>query len=62
MFTKIMTIDGVPETALKGSMRDFRVMEGADLLGRCNAFYGWQDNRRQSGTWAFSRSTETGPA
>ena len=62
MFTKSMTIDGVPETALKGSMRDFRVMEGADLLGRCNAFYDWQDNRRQSGTWPFSRSTETGPA
>lgn len=57
-----MTIDGVPETALMGSMRDFRVMEGEDLLARCNAFYAWQDNRRQSGTWPFSRSTETGPA
>lgn len=62
MFNKTMTIDGVPETALKGSMRDFRVMEGIDLLGRCDAFYAWQDNRRQSGTWPFSRSTETGPA
>ncbi len=56
------TIDGVPETALQGSMRDFRVMEGRDLLGRCNQFYTWQDNRRQSGTWPFSRATETGPA
>lgn len=62
MSTKKMTIDGVPEAALKGSMRDFRVMEGADLLGRCNAFYNWQDTRRQAGTWPFSRSTETGPA
>jgi glycine C-acetyltransferase len=62
MFNKTMTIDGVPETALKGSMRDFRVMEGADLLGRCNAFHAWQDNRRQSGTWPFARSTEQGPA
>lgn len=62
MFNNTMTIDGVPETALKGSMRDFRVMEGADLVGRCDAFYSWQDNRRQSGTWPFSRSTETGPA
>lgn len=43
-------------------MRDFRVMEGPDLLGRCNAFYAWQDNRRRSHTWPFSRSTETGPA
>lgn len=62
MFNNIMTIDGVPETALKGSMRDFRVMEGPDLLGRCDAFYNWQANRRRSGTWPFSRSTETGPA
>lgn len=62
MSIKSMTIDGVPETALRGSMRDFRVPEGADLLGRCGGFYAWQNNRRQSGTWPFSRSTETGPA
>ncbi len=62
MFNKPTTIDGVPETALQGSMRDFRVMEGSDLLARCGAFYNWQDNRRQSGTWPFSRATETGPA
>lgn len=29
---------------------------------RCGAFYAWQDTRRRSGTWPFSRSTETGPA
>lgn len=57
-----MTIDGVPETALQGSMRDFRVLGGKDLLARCDVFYDWQDARRQSGTWPFSRSTETGPA
>ena len=62
MYTNKMSIDGVPETALKGSMRDFRVMEGADLLGRCDAFYNWQDGRRRSDTWPFARSTETGPA
>ena len=62
MFNKTMTIDGVPEAALKGSMRDFRVMEGADLLGRCDAFFHWQDIRRHAGTWPFARSTETGPA
>ncbi|PHP64570.1 8-amino-7-oxononanoate synthase, partial [Zhengella mangrovi] len=56
------TIDGVPEAALQGSMRDFRVMEGADLLRRCDAFFNWQDTRRQSGTWPFGRATETGPA
>ncbi len=62
MFTNTMTIDGVPETALKGSMRDFRVMEGPDLLKRCTAFHGWQDDRRQAGVWPFARATETGPA
>jgi 7-keto-8-aminopelargonate synthetase-like enzyme len=52
---------GVPPRALEGSMKDFRVMEGASLLDRCDAFFEWQDIRRQSGTWPFSRSTETGP-
>lgn len=56
------TFDGVPEFALQGSMRDYRVMEGRDLLTRCDAFYDWQDTRRQSGTWPFSRSTESGPS
>lgn len=51
----------VPETALSGSMKDFRVVQGPDLLQRCEDFFGWQDVRRQSGTWPFSRSTETGP-
>ena len=51
----------VPERALQGSMRDFRVVQGPDLLERCGGFFDWQDARRQSGTWPFSRSTETGP-
>lgn len=55
-------IDGVPEGALAGSMRDFRVPQGSDLLARTAAFYDWQDARRQSGTWPFSRATESGPA
>ena len=56
------TIDGVPEQALQGSMRDYRVPVGADLLARCHGFFHWQDLRRQSGTWPFSRSTEAGPS
>lgn len=56
------TFDGVPEAALTGSVRDFRVMEGPDLLGRCDAFFDWQDIRRRSQTWPYGRSTETGPA
>jgi glycine C-acetyltransferase len=42
-------------------MRDFRVPGGADLLGRTEGFFRWQDLRRQNGLWPFSRSTEDGP-
>jgi len=56
------TIDGVPAEALTGSMRDFRVPQGKDLIDRTNGFFNWQDGRRESGTWPFSRATETGPA
>src|SRR5580704_8772796 len=51
----------VPSAALTGSMRDFRVPGGADLLGRTEGFYRWQDLRRQNGLWPFSRATEDGP-
>jgi len=44
-----------------GSMRDFRVPGGADLLGRTEGFFRWQDIRRQNGLWPFSRATEDGP-
>jgi glycine C-acetyltransferase len=42
-------------------MRDFRVPGGADLLGRTEAFFNWQNLRRQNGLWPFSRATEGGP-
>ena len=51
----------VPPAALKGSMRDFRMPKGNDLLQRIEGFYNWQDVRRQHGLWPFSRSTEGGP-
>jgi 7-keto-8-aminopelargonate synthetase-like enzyme len=51
----------VPPAALKGSMRDFRVPGGSDLLGRTEGFFRWQDLRRQNGLWPFSRATEDGP-
>jgi 7-keto-8-aminopelargonate synthetase-like enzyme len=50
-----------PAPTLTGSMRDFRVPSGVDLLKRIEGFYRWQDARRQSGLWPFSRSTQTGP-
>jgi len=53
--------DFVPAAALKGSMRDFRVIKGANLLTRVQPFFDWQNMRRESGLWPFSRSTEGGP-
>jgi glycine C-acetyltransferase len=50
-----------PLAALEGSMRDFRVPEGKDLLERVDGFFQWQNLRRQHGLWPFSRSTEEGP-
>ena len=50
-----------PATALTGSMRDFRVQAGPDLLTRGDNFFKWQDGRRQVDLWPFSRSTQAGP-
>jgi 7-keto-8-aminopelargonate synthetase-like enzyme len=55
------TFARAPADALTGSMRDFRVPGGADLLGRTEGFFRWQDTRRQNGLWPFSRATEDGP-
>ncbi|MGB3864354.1 MAG: aminotransferase class I/II-fold pyridoxal phosphate-dependent enzyme [Xanthobacteraceae bacterium] len=52
----------VPPAALTGSMRDFRVPGGIDLLGRTQGFFKWQNLRRQNGMWPFSRATEDGPS
>ena len=49
-----------PSAALKGSMRDFRVPQGKDLLERTEGFFNWQNIRRETGLWPFSRSTQTG--
>jgi 7-keto-8-aminopelargonate synthetase-like enzyme len=51
----------VPQAALEGSMRDYRVPAGKDLLERVNGFFNWQNLRRQHGLWPFSRSTEDSP-
>jgi 7-keto-8-aminopelargonate synthetase-like enzyme len=51
----------VPPAALVGSMRDYKVIKGSDLLKRVGAFFRWQDLRRQHGLWPFSRSTDAGP-
>ena len=46
--------------ALNGSMRDFRYLEGSNLVDRVDAFYEWQETRRASGVWPLGRSTEDG--
>lgn len=50
-----------PKAALTGSMKDFRNIGGADLIARVDAFYQWQDLRRQNDLWPLGRSTEAGP-
>jgi glycine C-acetyltransferase len=47
--------------ALTGSMRDFRELEGTDLMARVTPFYDWQESRRQSGLWPYSKSTQKAP-
>jgi glycine C-acetyltransferase len=47
--------------ALGGSMRDFRYLPGTNLLDRVDAFFSWQQLRREAGLWPLGRSTETGP-
>ena len=47
--------------ALGGSMRDFRYLPGSNLLDRVEAFFEWQELRRDTGLWPLGRSTETGP-
>src|SRR3977135_665316 len=51
----------IPPAALTGSMRDFRIPGGADLLRRTEGFFKWQDLRHESSLWPFSRATEDGP-
>lgn len=50
-----------PEQALSGSLRDYRVLPGTDLVGRVDPFYAWQDLRRQFDLWPYAKSTATAP-
>ena len=51
---------GLP-ASLRGSLREYRVVEGSDLLKRIDGFYRWQEMRRTEGFWPYCRSTEAGP-
>lgn len=50
-----------PVEALTGSLRDYRDLQGADLLDRVEHFFRWQDLRRRHHLWPYSRSTEDAP-
>ena len=46
---------------LTGSLRDYRVVAGSNLLRRIEGFHGWQCERSRDGFWPYSRSTDAGP-
>lgn len=50
-----------PIETLTGSLREFRELEGSDLMARVQPFYDWQDLRRQHKLWPYSRSTQQAP-
>jgi glycine C-acetyltransferase len=64
MSTKNDGIDGLakaPKEALTGSLREYRVLPGTDLVGRTAPFFAWQDLRRQFDLWPYAKSTATAP-
>jgi 7-keto-8-aminopelargonate synthetase-like enzyme len=55
------TVLDAASEAMTGSLRDFRVMAGTDMLERFAPFYEWQDKRRQSALWPYAKSTTSAP-
>lgn len=53
--------NSVPESALTGSLRDYRSPHGPDLISRVAGFYEWQNLRREHDLWPYARSTSTAP-
>jgi 7-keto-8-aminopelargonate synthetase-like enzyme len=51
----------IPESALSGSLRDFKAPSGAHLLERICGFFAWQDLRRSHNLWPYAKSTATAP-
>jgi glycine C-acetyltransferase len=45
--------------SLRGSLAQFARPTGPDILGRTLLYFNWQDVRRQSGLWPYSRSFDT---
>jgi glycine C-acetyltransferase len=55
-----MDVTNLSVDALGGSMRDYRYLPGSSLFDRADAFYNWQQVRREHGLWPLGRSTEAG--
>jgi 7-keto-8-aminopelargonate synthetase-like enzyme len=47
--------------SLSGSLREYRVIEGADILKRVESFHQWQMERIRDGFWPYARILEEGP-
>lgn len=47
--------------ALSGSVRDFRELQGKDLMARVGPFHEWQELRRSRDLWPYSKSTQKAP-
>ncbi len=47
--------------SLQGNNRDYKDPIGSALLERTQGFHDWQEGRRQSGYWPYSRSLESAP-
>jgi len=58
--TKPFDREALPST-LSGSLRDYRMVEGADILKRVETFFKWQNDRVRDGFWPYSRMMDEGP-
>ena len=56
----VMKSDFVSQASLSGSLRDYRVPHGGNVLSRVGGFFAWQDERRKMGVWPYARAAVTG--
>ncbi len=51
----------IPEAALTGSLREYKLPEGTDLIDRVKHFNDWQNLRREYDVWPYAKSTSSAP-
>jgi len=54
-------INKIPDEALTGSLREYKLPEGQHLIERVKDFYGWQNLRREHNLWPYAKSTSSAP-